>query len=711
MPVYARSKEGLSPDRWQTLPEHSRNVSALAGRFASVFGSADWGVLAGLLHDLGKDSPEFQARILGKSQASWDHPAAGAMWAHRRWGVKAIPLAFAIAGHHGGMEDLSSLQNERLRKTEILGSSGDPGPVPDLPPLPGYVAPGKGRLDLWIRMLASCLVDADRLDAEDWTRRADRRDPRRVLEFDPGKLSGALKTYLDGISKDRHGPIQDLRLKVLEACRRAAEEPQGHFSLMAPTGAGKTFSSVDFAIRHARKHALRRIIYVSPYITITDQTAGALRAALSPEDPEAILEHHSLEEKLELGAENWDVPIIVTTSVQFYESLFSSGASRCRKLHNIAKSVVILDECQLIPLKFMDPIKDVLKDLVAHYGVTAVYASATQPINVPGLREIVRAEAPKRVKVIWPEKKRPESWKSLAEKVVRHGQVLAIVHRRKDARDLTAAIDALTGDASTYHLSAGMCPVHRMNVLGEIREKLKRKEPCRVVSTQLIEAGVDIDFPVVYRAMAGIDTLAQAAGRCNREGLLEYGLFYIYLAPTAPPPGVLANGLAATEGLLREGIDDIFDPKVHARYFKALQEASSLDAAGIQRDREKLAMKTVNDGFKMIEGGMVSVVIPIGPENQMIIKRIRRDGTIYREDLRRLQPYSVSVLDYEFKRLGSAVERFGDEKNRINILRPECYDSRFGVVVRVPISSSDPRTSSDEELLLDSRKRKSLVSN
>ncbi len=593
-------------------------IAELAATFAKGFG-ADWARLAGQWHDLGKYRPRFQKYIRKASGFEADahisgeagkapHSTAGAVLACEQFGIPGRVLAYLIAGHHAGLADWFGGLRERLEEsasqaelTEARAAqppshileSGDFSP--DLRTIPG----GASGFALWVRMLFSALVDADFLDTEAYmdAHKAARRRAWPALT----DLSACFDAHMDKLATGAEAtPVNIIRADILRQCRLAAELQPGLFSLTVPTGGGKTLSGMAFALDHAKRHGKRRIIHVIPYTSIIEQTADVFRGIFG----EAVIEHHSnaepepTQETLasRLACENWDAPIIVTTNVQFFESLFAARTSRCRKLHNLVDSVVILDEAQLLPPEFLQPILDVLNLLSRYYGVTVVLSTATQPAlsttayfdarrSIRGLddvREII--EDPdalysrlKRVRVSLPEDRNTIlSWGALAQELATHESVLAIVNTRRHARELWQAMP--TG---TLHLSALMCGAHRSRLIAEIKQRLVNGVPTRVISTQLVEAGVDVDFPVVYRAMAGLDSIAQAAGRCNREGRLAEGEVVVFNPPSRSPQGYLSKAEDASRAVLESGGESALARQRFADYFRRLYYACDLDAKGI----------------------------------------------------------------------------------------------------------------------------------
>ena len=658
---YAHSLDGKPPSDWQPLDEHLKNVAEMAQSFAMAFGAGDWGYLAGLWHDIGKYSDEFQ-KMLGAEEGSdahietkpgrVDHSTAGAKHASNLLKDKGKLLAYAIAGHHAGLLDGKSndacLYN-RFKKTipdysscpeRILNNKSLGDPSFDLnvhdPKRFGF------QISFFIRMIYSCLVDADFLDTEAFMDREKslwRKGYPTLTELN-NKLNSALNQLAKNAPKT---PINKQRAAILKDCLDAAGSLQGLFSLTVPTGGGKTLSSLAFAMKHALKHGLERIIYVIPYTSIIEQNAAVFRDILGED---AVLEHHSNFEPKEedhrsrLAAENWDAPLIVTTNVQFFESLYRSRSSKCRRIHNIANSVVILDEAQMLPVPLLKPCLEVLRELSTAYKTSIVLCTATQPAlsttetfkdGLDSVREIISDpgklyEEFKRVQV---EKLPVISDDELADRLNKYKQVLCIVNTRKHARRIYERIR--DGEKGCYHLSALMCPEHRTATLNKIRLALLDGNPCRVVSTQLIEAGVDIDFPVVFRSMAGIDSIVQAAGRCNRERKLhEGGRVFVFSPEDGLPPGYFRQTAQTAEGVMRHH-EDLLSQKAVTEYFRTLywMKGKKLDEYQILDDLAEDAVngnfpfRVVDKKFKIIEDGAEPVIIPWNSEAEKIISGLR----------------------------------------------------------------------------------------
>lgn len=471
-------------------------------------------------------------------------------------------------------------------------------------------------------------------------------------------------------------------------CVAGAAEEQGIFTLSVPTGGGKTLSSFAFALKHAIKHGLDRIIYVIPYTSIIEQNADVFKAVVGDDQ---VIEHHSnlVEEETtaqaRLAAENWDAPVIVTTTVQFFESLFAARSSRCRKLHNIARAVIVLDEAQLLPVEHLQPILDTLQLLVDRYSASIVISTATQPAlnsreiggeifkGLRGSRELMDDdvgsiyESLKRVEVQLPADLNTHSeWEEIAEALIKQEQVLCIVSTRNSCLKL----HALMPDG-TYHLSALMCAQHRSDIIAEIKAQLQKNEPVRVISTQLIEAGVDIDFPVVYRAFAGLDSIMQAAGRCNREGRHACGKVVVFNPPAKIPPGILRKAADATKTILASGVEDPLDYRLYERFFSDLYwKANTLDQENIiglltpDRADFGISFRTAASRMKIIDDTSQKTVLVRYKESEKLLDLLQKKGP-ERWLMRRLQRCSVNIYNHEF----DAMLRSG----RLQELHPYIY--------------------------------------
>lgn len=737
MSFFAHSTSLASRLDWQPLAEHLLNVAGLAARMADVFSGHELAKVMGLLHDIGKYTDEFQRRITGEA-IRVDHATRGAMIAIEHYQSLGHILAYGIAGHHAGLANGVG-DGERTALTERLKGAG----LPQLDvawqheiTLPERVTPpklvphkdrGMFQFVFLARMLFSCLVDADYLDTESFYDRValpgqpnDRSASRAMAPPSLESLRERLDTYLSAFDADSH--VNRVRADILAHTRGAAAHVPGLFSLTVPTGGGKTLASLAFALDHAIKHGLRRVIFVIPFTSIVEQNAAVFRSALGDLGEAAVLEHHSAfvaaplprsdaeryqaREKLRLAMENWDAPIIVTTAVQFFESLFAARPSQCRKLHNIAGSVVILDEAQTLPLKLLRPAVAAIDELARNYRSSIVLCTATQPaLNAPDFRggfdkDQVRELAPNP----------PELFRKLDRVRVRHvgtldddalvaqlrelDRVLCIVNNRRHAR---ALYQSLADQPGARHLTTLMCAKHRSQVLAEVRVRLKAGEPCRLVSTSLIEAGVDISLPTVYRAEAGLDSVAQAAGRCNRNGeraaeLSEVRVFATANRDWAPPPELRQFAQAAQEVMRQPQFrDDPLSPSAIEAYFRLLywqKGDKELDAANLlglcaESRIDSLPLETLAAKFRMIETVQMPVIVPFDDDARRDVESLRfaeKSGGL----ARKLQPYLVQLprngLD-ALRKVGAiqpvAPEKWGEQF--MELVNMDIYSREFGI--------------------------------
>lgn len=651
------------PQGWQLLQQHLMAVAGIAGERAAKAlpekGEFVEGVrVAAWLHDVGKYRPEFQQMLLGqrgKGEAT-RHKQAGAAWAADSL---RLDIAFAIAGHHGGLPDKTDLKSlvagpggrDVVQQVRQLAIDECPEIAKPLPKWTGSNDPFD--LDVWVRLLFSCLVDGDWLDTGAHERTA-KGQPQlsQPVELSPERSAILLSRVREYIAQraaqcrnenanvtvpaDRHVPT--IRGEILDAALTAAEMVPGLFSMTVPTGGGKTLAALAFALAHAQTHGLRRVIYVAPYLSILEQNAREIRRALLAEfdsaDVDLVFEHHSLaeppggkdvdesqSEAIARQAENWSAPFVITTNVQFFESLFSNQPGQCRKLHNIARSVVILDECQTLPPGLIEPTCSMLKGIAALAGTSIVLCTATQPAwlkredwdkGLENVREIVPDELNlfdrlKRVSVEWPRCDRLRlDWPDVAARMLDQRAALCIVNTKKAAR---AVFEQLRekGSRAPFHLSTAMCPAHRLEVLDEVRRRLKAGKRCHLVSTQLIEAGVDVNFPLVLRELAPLEAIVQSAGRCNREGRMNG-------ADGSPGGRVLVfrsvdGKLPRGDRWYEEGRDtlvnsflndgrepDITAPQDMREYFLRLYATGTLDSLDIESLREGWKFETIWKG-------------------------------------------------------------------------------------------------------------------
>lgn len=696
-----------------SLLDHLTGTARLTAEFADALHAREVGYYLGLWHDVGKLDPAWQRYLLDaeagltKRGQGPDHKAAGTSLAVRRLG----PAALAIQGHHGGLQSGADLRAWLTKKLSLSGAQEAlrlaPEAIPDLDPagplaLPAFLegtgsqgAEARARsAELFVRLAFSALVDADSLDTE-----AHHSTDRAALRGNAVALSDLL-ARLEAVQTARpvggSAPVQAARDEIRQACISAASLPPGLFRLAAPTGGGKTLSAMDFALRHAITHGHQRVIMAVPFISITEQTSQVYRAIFGMGDNgrPIVLEHHSGSMELTAGgepeegdfspaalwstlaAENWDAPIVVTTTVQLFESLFGRTRTACRKLHRLARAVIILDEVQSLPASLLEPILDALRELCAHYGTTVLLSTATQPAfeTLPVLSALPAADilaepaslfrSLERVQYEW-RTETPLSWPEVADLVRDEHQALAILNTKKDALALLDALD----DPRALHLSTLLCGAHRRAVLADVRRRLAQDEPCVLVSTQVVEAGVDLDFSLVLRALGPLEGIIQAAGRCNREGRLGLGAEaqgrMIVFAPAdgGMPLGAYKLGWQMTQAFLREAslqdkALDPNDPALFRRYSEQILKLTSTDAAGIQKLRLSLNYPEVSRAFRMIDDDTESLAITqygTGDEREMV--RALLDGLRHpsqttlppRVALRQLQPYVVTVRRSEAK--------------------------------------------------------------
>jgi len=687
---YAHSLEGKPLENWHRLEDHLKAVAELARGFADDFGAGEWAYLAGLWHDLGKYSEEFQNYLRKKNDINAhietapgrvDHSTAGAQHAVSIIGLLGHLLAYAIAGHHSGLlngRDIDACQESRLTKTVHPWENG----LQFLPNFnniepPNFLREALAKRDalgvaFFVRMVFSCLIDADFLDTEAFINPHQTalrgRWPAEVFS----KMEEALTEFVGKLNVEDTF-INRQRVFVREACLKAAEDPPGLFSLTVPTGGGKTLSSLAFALRHAVKHGLGRIIYVIPLTSVIEQNADVFREALrSITDKlgfDFLVEHHSnLDPEKEtlfnrLAAENWDAPLIITTSVQFYESLFAHKTSRCRKLHRLARSVIILDEAQTLPVDYLKPCLRALQELTTNYRASVVICTATQPaieqregfeIGLPKPIEIISnpVDLYNQLRRVDVEDIGSQSDHELCRRIQAEPQVLCIVNTRFHARRLFETIGPNKGH---FHLSGNMCPAHRAEKLKQIRDCLNRGDICRVVSTQVVEAGVDVDFPVVYRSLAGLDSIAQAAGRCNRNGKLpQKGKTYIFRSEHTKSERFFSD-TAQCAGQILSLYQDILNLEAVRHYFQLYywdqslrwDEKKIMDNFSMNNDRSfpfNFGFERTSEVFQLIdETRTCPVIIPWRESGRSLCERLRSMPAPTLEIQRELQRYVVSI--------------------------------------------------------------------
>lgn len=726
--AHVRKKEHDQWDEPHYLYNHSAGTAMKAEMFAEKFKSGSWAKVIGWGHDAGKGREFWQEYLKTKSgyleDASMENKAGrithaiyGALLAQEILGKDAAtPITYCIAGHHAGLPDGSTGNGAGLGALDYQLSNNTTKDVAEMfteqikvlakdLDVPFKFSRDSISFSLWIRMLYSCLVDADYLDTESYM------TPERNAER--GKycsITELLCRYNDFnvmmMEKSKDTQVNCIRRELNKKCIKMAEQAQGIFSLSVPTGGGKTLSSLAFALNHAVKHNLDRVIYVIPYMSIVEQTADVFRNVLGDDQ---VVEHHSnvaddnYTDKMRLATENWDAPVIVTTSVQFFESLFAAKPAKSRKLHNITKSVVVIDEAQLIPVEFLNPILSTIQDLTEHYGVTFVLSTATQPsfskkisskTTLSGLKQITEImgeqdevkslyNSLKRVNVKIPkELSTPISWEDLAVELSKNKQVLCVVSTRNACRQLHGLMPE-----GTYHLSALMCGQHRSDIIREIKTKLAKDEPVRVISTNLIEAGVDLSFPVVYREIAGLDSIAQAAGRCNREGMItKGGTVVVFIPPKKIPSGILKKAADTTCSILRDTQEDVLSCEMFERYFEEyywrvnkFDKEDLLPLLKISSEDSSIYFRTVAEKFKLIDDNQKSIIVYYGNNNDLI-EELKVTGP-HRVLMRKLQRYVVNVYQNVFSVMLSQ-DSIKEVHPGIFVLSSNLdYSSKIGLIV------------------------------
>jgi len=730
---FAHSGSDNTKTDWQSLQNHLQVVAEIAKHNARYFGAEELAYLAGLLHDLGKYTPEFQARLEG-SPNKVEHATAGAKMA-----AEILPepfyklISYAIAGHHAGLanginegdgrrtlearlkqtfgKELCQPDNAAWRKELTLPDVSQL--VPKIRPHPDQANHGF-QFAFLIRMIFSCLVDADFIDTDKFYKQLNGKTWLRGGYPELPELKQVFDAHLAEKTKNSsRSKVNQLRQEILTTARERALLSPGLFTLTVPTGGGKTFSSMAFALDHALQHGMRRIIYVIPFTSIIEQNAKVFREAFGELGDSAVLEHHSnfddrhikneeTQDKLKLAMENWDMPIVVTTAVQFFESLFADRPSRCRKLHNISGSVIILDEAQTLPLKFLKPVMAAIDELARNYGCTIVLCTATQPaLCEPDFKkgfENVREIAPnperlfEELSLVSVSHLGEVTDDELLERIQANDQILTIVNNRRHAQSLFKSLKEIQVEG-VFHLTTLMCAAHRVQVLNIIRDRLKNNQACRVISTSLIEAGVDVDFPRVMRAEAGLDSIAQAAGRCNRERLKtkEESYVWVFKSPDWNVPPELDGLAAGMRSVLRRGYDNLLGQEAINAYFSEVywRKGDDLDQKKLlkmcQDHAPKLSFpfQTIAKEFRMIESFMQPVFIPFNEEAKGLLEQLKNTDEVGKV-LRKLQPYIVQIPQKGFESLviAGAIQtvaphRFEDQF--WELINQDIYDEEFGI--------------------------------
>ena len=669
----------------QSNDEHSEGVAVLAQKFASEFGCDSFGYIMGKLHDKGKEKIDFQNYIRkvsgydehGSGWTDKSHAYVGGLIAKETYPKEFFLIGNPIMGHHRGLYDYIDLEAECEKK------------------IPKEVAAPRTKeaisLPIWFRnvlqlneihhverMLYSCLVDADFLDTERFMKPEEAR--QRGCETNLTVLLPKLNKYLARFGEPTTD-VNKLRCEIQQICERESQGEKGFYSLTVPTGGGKTLSSLVWAIRHALHHGMKRIIIAIPYTSIIVQTAAILKDIFGEEN---VLEHHSnydyeavknerLRHQYKLATENWDYPIIVTTNVQLFESIFSNKPSDCRKLHNICNSVIILDEVQTLPTGFLQPIVDTLKTYQKIFGVSVLFATASQPIlggTDINSESIIKGcnskfEGIKYIREIIPNKlnlhdklrrvklsinNESKTYSEIAEELSRHKRVLCIVNTRKDAKEI---FDCLPKEGITLHLSRMMCPDHVNETIAKVKQALKDDSNAiiRVVATQLIEAGVDIDFPVVYRQEAGLDSILQAAGRCNREGKNGICTTYVFSIKDQYLYGTVKDGNNARLSL--DPSSDWFAPSTMTNYFVQLYcRCDTFDEKDIKHylyKPKELMFDKASQVFRLIEDCTTPIIVN-WKDSLDLVEQLKEQGPSY-QLMKKLSKYSVNVRKGDLKKL------------------------------------------------------------
>lgn len=721
---YAHSVAERPETEWERLEDHSQAVAQRARAFADGFEGQDIAGLLGLVHDLGKIKPRFQAKLHGQANNE-PHSGEGALVLRDQYPGIGLLLGACVAGHHSGLPDIADL-TKRLYMTSPLQ-------LPDWLTLPDKIGPfGPLRggpspfaVQFAVRMLYSCLIDADELETAAFYEALEGKSVNRIP---------AVVTQAHKMAFDRHmakfdgadGPVNRLRAHVLTTVRQRSALQPGLFSLTVPTGGGKTLASLGFSLDHALTHGLERVIHVIPFTSIVEQTADVFSDIL---DPDAVVEHHSSfdwdtvtddedQRRLRRVTRNWDAPVIVTTAVQFFESLFAARKRRCAKLHNLARSIIVIDEAQTMPRHLLRPCLAAIRELTENYGATVVLSTATQPavtreagFPTPEAVDDVRELAPdppglyralRRVRVT---DAGPMDDDALTKRIEGAPQVLTIVGSRRHARSLFARVADMPGSA---HLSTMMTPTHRRAVLAHVRKSLKDGAPTRLVSTSLVEAGVDIDFPLVMRAITGLDSVAQAAGRCNREGKLALLGEVLVFTPTgddAKAPKEIRAMAEITKTVIATHPEDPLSENAIAAYFRrylwqvgpeALDAAKISSEGGVERtgimaeigatgNNLDIRFDAIARAFRMIDDGQAPVIIRGGAwgiSDKLLTDLEWREGT--GGIARALQPYIVNVprslrRELEINRAASIwrEDLFGPEFLLLD--HANLYDARAGL--------------------------------
>ncbi len=754
-PEFAAHTPQSQPGLWHGLKDHLETVAAETEIKAEKLKGSRLGYYVGLWHDLGKYNPKFQdflqqahvAKLAGQKEPKQKVPHAvyGAFLAKE---LGCQPLGFLIAGHHAGLSNLKgdNSLDQKLKNSEQLAiyqsllslASQEIPSIKTSEDLRSYFKPfGQDRIavDLFLRLIFSCLIDADRLDTEHFANpeqsqlRQDRANAVTIAQL--WEVFDRKQQEFVKQAKNPESKVNRVREEVFQHCVKAAKCEPGIFRLCVPTGGGKTRSGLAFALKHAEEYGKDRVIFAVPYTSIIEQTVKVYRDEIFQELGDvAVLEHHSAtqaekklseleQEQLEtdenirdsqaqakLATQNWDARLIVTTTVQLFDSLLSHKTKKCRKLHNIVNSVIVLDEVQTLPIGLLSPILSVLKELVDRYNVTVVLCTATQPAlegNTPYFRDAfpeasVQDIIPKdlaidhfqtlqRVSYEVPKTGETWTWAQLIRDLDLSPSSLVVLNTRRDAIAVVNALDVKDGynaepieprvveslrDSAVLHLSTLLCGKHRQVVLEEVRRRLNGGGACQLISTQVVEAGVDLDFPVVYRAMGPLDRIVQAAGRCNRNGRLKNaqgqlidGRVVIFdpAEGSKVPPGEYTKAIQRASALLQADNFEatrLHQPGIFQDYFQSLYALiadtdGKLDSLGIQALRKSWSFRDVGENFKLIKEDTTPIVIQYDDLVRSRLEAISRRG-LCSDDRAFLQPYMISLPNRIFDKLKAKQE-------------------------------------------------------
>lgn len=697
----AHSENGNGEE--QTIKQHSEGVTDIMKSFALTDEYADIYAYCGLLHDVGKYSEGFQRYIR----------AGGEKEPHAKWGAymakndRLINIAFSVFGHHMGLPNRDTMfetfiqcENEKGKWLEIQRSLRNDGMcIPPCDNAPFNRIDGNTAKELFVRMLYSSLVDADSLDTErHFQEEQYNARPRLILDVDA--LLDALNYKLSSFS--HNSPLNGLRTEVRLYAQSLAEEPQGCFSMTLPTGMGKTLCSLNWALHHAKVHSnIKRIVIVLPFLSIIDQTAKELKSIFK--DHDVILEHHSnviyegkeseeeyyCKDPKQLATENWDYPIVVTTTVQFFESLFSNQRSKCRKLHNLQDSIVIFDEIQTLPVHLAECTMKMLNDMLHLCRCSILFCTATQPnfqtrSDFKGIDHIVPLvenpmaifAATKRVEYYPIADYEVQSIDSIAQKVCEEKEsVLIVCNTKKKAKALFDSIKE-KGNMQVLHLSTNMCQKHRMAVVDKVKGKLKNGEKLILCSTQLIEAGVDMDFPIVFRELAPLESIIQSAGRCNREGKLEKGKVFLFqLEEKGQPSAEYKTFTQFAQLCYHNNENRLTDADFYAEYYTDIVKLYAPEDT-ITPKREKLMFQDVADIYHIIDSSATSLfVYRYNEESLQLYKEITGKEYLSRKDYQQIAQYCVQVYN-KFERDNS--DKIAETTNGVKIWSG-AYSEEFGL--------------------------------